>query len=93
VRSLCEVGLKGAAARTTLGDVRTARSERSERLRTAASHASRRGWGFGVFTTNLLPTTYYRAAARGEVPLAAGGGAASDWGFGGDIRRFGDNDL
>ncbi|CDK38510.1 hypothetical protein BN903_185 [Halorubrum sp. AJ67] len=42
------MGLEGAAARTKHGEARTARSEHRERLRTAASRASPRGWGFGV---------------------------------------------
>ena len=64
-RLRCGAGLEGAAARAMHGDVRTARSERSERLRTAASRASRRGWGFQV---SLLSTVHlYTTPLRAEL--------------------------
>ncbi|MFC7186383.1 hypothetical protein, partial [Halorubrum yunnanense] len=40
-------GLKGAVARAKPDDASTADRERSERSRSAASHASPRDWGFG----------------------------------------------
>jgi len=60
------VGLKGQARRAMVADVSTAGSEQRERPKGATSRASRRGWGFEVFTAS---SATYKQTATPEASL------------------------